>query len=42
MMNMENYFKEIKGIIDQLAKISLEMPEDLLLLLLLHSLPKEY
>ncbi len=39
---MENYLKEIKGIIDQLATISIMIPKDLLSLLLFHSLPKDY
>ncbi len=41
MMTMENYLKEIKGIIDQLTIISVTIPEDLLSLLLVHFLPKE-
>ncbi len=41
-MTMENYFKEIKGIIDQSLIISIVIPEDVLSLLLIHSLPKEY
>ncbi len=41
-MTMENYFKEIKGIIDQLATISIAILKDLLSLLLFHSLPTEY
>jgi hypothetical protein len=42
MMTMEDYLKEIKGIIDQLVTIPIAIPEDLLSLLLFHSLPKEY
>jgi hypothetical protein len=42
MMTMENYPKEIKSIIDQLTTISITILEDLLSLLLFHSLPKEY
>jgi len=34
---MESYLKEIKGIIDQLATISISILEDLLSLVLLHS-----
>jgi len=42
MMTMENYLKETKGIIDQLTTISITILEDLLSLLLFHSLPTEY
>ncbi len=42
MMTMENYLKEIKGIIDQLTTIFVTILQDLLSLLLVHSLRKEY
>jgi hypothetical protein len=41
-MTMENYLKEIKGIIDQLTTIFVTILQDLLSLLLVHSLRKEY
>jgi hypothetical protein len=42
IMTMENYLKNMKEIIDQLEMINVTIPEDLIMLLMLHSLAKEY
>jgi len=40
--SMEQYLKDVKDTIDQLEEIQVTIPEDLVGLLLLHSLPREY
>jgi hypothetical protein len=40
--SMEQYFTEVKDTMDQLEGIGVNIPEDLCILLLLNSLPREY
>jgi len=39
---MEHFLKDVKEVLDQLDTIDLSIPEDLAILLVLNSLPKEY
>jgi hypothetical protein len=41
-MTMEQYLTEVKNTIDQLENMLVHIPEELIVLLVLHSLPKEY
>jgi hypothetical protein len=41
-MTMELYLKVMKETIDQLEVMQINIPEDLIVLLMLHSMPKEY
>ena len=41
-MTMEAYLKSMTKTIDYLEVIEIKIPEDLIVLFMLHSLPKEY
>jgi hypothetical protein len=41
-MTMEQFLQEFKDTIDQLDVMDIKIPEDLIILMILHSLPREY